>query len=423
MTLSTAQIKKQFFAIASLRDLATFFDIKYQSLTYIVYGLEDSKKYRSIKIPKRGTNKFREINAPFGALKRIQRKLASILYLIHEPRKPCHGFSKKRDICSNARTHLRKKIILNLDFENFFPSITLNRVIGLFKGGIFNFNNDVARALAKICCYNNSLPQGAPTSPVVSNFICISLDNQLRILAKDHGLVYTRYADDITFSSKHDNFPEDICLLQDGKVCIGQALNTVIHNNSFIVNSAKNHISGKGSRQIVTGIIVNKRMNVRREYIRSVRAVLYKWEKYGEPYIVEDFSKRLTRDGNKTIYLKSHEEKREIFTRCIIGRINFIGRVRGKHDLLYRKILNRFNRCRFPSRVDYEYNENQRQLSSILELIKTHKETLQMLEIQKAKLGISATTSILHGINDANAEIIKLRMQEKELRVIINGTV
>jgi RNA-directed DNA polymerase len=169
-----------------------------------------SRMYHHFEIAK-GNNKTRVISAPDGRLKFIQRKIAALLNTIYRRRNPVHGFVNDRSVKTNALSHIDSKFILNVDIKNFFPSITENRIRGLLSA--LGVDDRVATVVARICCNSGHLPQGAPSSPVLSNMICFRLDRGLLSIAKEARCIYTRYADDVTFSSY-----QPLSLLFDGTV-------------------------------------------------------------------------------------------------------------------------------------------------------------------------------------------------------------
>ena len=139
------------------------------------------------------------ISAPDERLKFLQRKLADKIAQLYRPRNPVHGFVADRSIKTNALAHMRRRFVVNVDLKDFFPTISQNRVEGMLLS--LGIDARVAEILARICCNNRHLPQGAPSSPVLSNMICFRLDKELMSIAKDARCIYTRYADDITLSS------------------------------------------------------------------------------------------------------------------------------------------------------------------------------------------------------------------------------
>lgn len=201
--------------INNLDDLSTTLDIPKKYITYYLYKYPLDKRYKVFKIPKKKGG-YREIAAPANNLKLIQQKLNEILTNYYENfiASQVHGFCHNRSIVTNAKHHLRKKYVLNIDLKDFFPSIHFGRVNGLFRSEPFNFNDKISNILANICCHEGVLPQGSPTSPIITNFICKKLDKELQHLAKRNNCKYTRYADDITISSNDDIFPDEIALLK-----------------------------------------------------------------------------------------------------------------------------------------------------------------------------------------------------------------
>ncbi|MDB2373174.1 retron Ec67 family RNA-directed DNA polymerase/endonuclease [Psychrosphaera haliotis] len=184
-----------------------------------------------------------------------------------------HGFVRQRSIITNAMMHLGKKNVLNIDLENFFDSFNFGRVRGFFiKNRNFKLDPKIATVIAQIACYDNKLPQGSPCSPVITNLITHSLDIRLAALAKKYKCTYTRYADDITFSTRKSVFPPEIMNELEGEYITGKELTWDIEHAGFSINEKKTRIQYKDSRQDVTGLIVNKRPNTKKEYWRTARA-------------------------------------------------------------------------------------------------------------------------------------------------------
>ena len=155
----------------------------------------------------------------------------------------------------------------------FFQVLTLVGVRGFFiKNANFNLDPHIATVIAQIACYDNKLPQGSPCSPVISNLITHSLDIKLASLAKKNSCIYTRYADDITFSTREVIFPSKIMEIRDGQYVGGRRLCLEIKRSGFSINEQKTRIQYSDSRQDVTGLVVNKKPNIRKEYWRTVRA-------------------------------------------------------------------------------------------------------------------------------------------------------
>lgn len=205
-------------AASSLRDVARLLETTASGLAYVLYKTPEAAKYTEFDIPKRygGT---RRIAAPVERLRLLQQRLSHLLQnCLHEIEQQggrkhdvSHGFKRGRSILSNAEGHRRKRYVFNVDLKDFFPSIHLGRIRGLLiEDKNFSLNPKVATFLAQIACYKGALPQGSPCSPVLSNLIGHVLDTHLVRLAWKEGCRYSRYADDLTFSTNKADFPTSI---------------------------------------------------------------------------------------------------------------------------------------------------------------------------------------------------------------------
>ncbi|WP_421183502.1 retron Ec67 family RNA-directed DNA polymerase/endonuclease [Aeromonas dhakensis] len=193
-----------------------------------------------------------------------------------------HGFVRERSIITNALMHLNKRNVLNIDLKDFFESFNFGRVRGFFiSNRNFCLDPDIATVIAQIACYDNKLPQGSPCSPVITNLISHILDIQLAALAKANSCVYSRYADDITFSTRERVFPSDIMSIEAGEYIVGRKLRGIIKRAGFSLNEKKTRIQFKDSRQDVTGLVVNKKPNVKSEYWRTVKSQCHSLFKNG----------------------------------------------------------------------------------------------------------------------------------------------
>jgi hypothetical protein len=283
-------------AATSLSDVANLLDFKPKAVSFILYKQPAGKKYRSFQIPKR-SGEPRTIKAPLDSLKLLQRRLSDLLQdcvdEINAARqlkdRTAHGFKRKRSIISNARQHRHRRWVLNIDLDEFFPSINFGRVRGFFlKNRDFELKQDVATVLAQIACHDNSLPQGSPCSPVISNLVAHMLDMRLVKLASEAGCTYSRYADDLTFSTNKRVFPPEIALpsategVGSHLWLPGEALKALIEATGFRINAQKTHLMYRASRQNVTGLVVNQKINVRREYRHTVRAMVDRLVKTGQ---------------------------------------------------------------------------------------------------------------------------------------------
>ena len=315
-------------AAGSLSDVAKLLDFKPKAVSYILYKQPAVAKYKTFQIPKRNGGQ-RTIKAPVDALKVLQRKLSDLLQdcvdeitaANNRKDRTAHGFKRKRSIITNARQHRHRRWVFNLDLEDFFPSINFGRVRGfLLKNKDFELHEDVATVIAQIACYKNSLPQGSPCSPVISNLVAHLLDMRLVKLASAAGCTYSRYADDLTFSTNKKKCPVDIAVLSgtDGAASHlwlpGKALQKVIERTGFRINTKKTHLMYRASRQDVTGLVVNEKINVRWEYRHNVRAMVHSLVKTGTFEICG-----VTQRGGQTVL-----EKRRGTLNEIHGRLGFI---------------------------------------------------------------------------------------------------
>ncbi|WP_392480097.1 reverse transcriptase domain-containing protein [Nostoc sp. C110] len=339
---SCKELSEKFKKLESPQDVAQLLEVPYKNLIYYIYRKSEDSRYNSFILPKKSGGS-RTIHSPNKSLAIIQRKLSQVLYTIYRPRASVHGFAAKRSIVTNAKAHIKKKFILNLDLKDFFDSINFGRVRGVFIAKPYEVNEKVATILAQICCFNNKLPQGAPSSPIISNLICAKMDSELQRFAEEYGLFYTRYADDITFSINRDELPSALVDSYNKglpHVVLGKELKSIIEKNGFQINDAKVRLAYKTQRQAVTGLIVNKSVNVNRKYIRNLYGALHAWEKYGLEQAVETY---ISKYAKKPIL---SEKDIPAFLDSLRGKIEFIGSVRGKDDELYQKFLNIFNGLR-----------------------------------------------------------------------------
>ena len=302
----------QLFALksaTSLADVANLLHYKPASLSYILYKLPSVKKYRTFDIPKRYGGK-REICAPQPELKLLQRRLSDLLQNCVDEIKEtkgqrdqiAHGFRRKKSILTNAKPHRNRRLVFNVDLHDFFGSINFGRVRGFFiNDRDFSLHPNSATVLAQIACHNNSIPQGSPCSPVVSNLIGHILDVHLVRLASKEGCTYTRYADDLTFSTNRRDFPQSIAI--QGSFCRwepGSRLLDLVHRSGFTINPKKTRMQYRDSRQDVTGLIVNNKLNVRKEYRHTIRAMVHRLVTTGEFDIVYRRDEKGVLKENKT---------------------------------------------------------------------------------------------------------------------------
>lgn len=266
----------KFSEIKTRNDFADFLGIPRSKLTHILYVEKPDSYYETFEIPKKSGD-TRKICAPSGDLKSLQAKLANALWEHQKSiwasagAKPniSHAFEKGKSIITNAKVHRNKRFILNIDLECFFDSFHFGRVCGYFeKNKDFLLPREVSIIIAQIACYNGRLPQGAPCSPIISNLICQVLDMHLLKIAKKYKLDYTRYADDLTFSTNNHAF-------LDSYESFIKEITAVILKAGFTVNEKKTRLLYRDSRQEVTGLVVNKKISINRTYIRKTKAMAH----------------------------------------------------------------------------------------------------------------------------------------------------
>lgn len=270
----------------NLHQLAHILGYRPRGLAYVVYGRHESEKYEKFEIPK-AKGGYRTISAPKPELKKLQQHLAKYLYdVVKENQENSsgrkslnHAFLPGHSIFTNAKIHRARRYVLNIDLEEFFPSINFGRVRGfLLKDNRFQLHEPVATLISQIACFENSLPQGAPSSPILSSLISQPLDVRLAKFAKKNFCHYSRYADDITFSTNRKEFPPAIAYeipSGGGDWVAAPTLVKEIRNCGFEINHYKTRMQFQERRQDVNGIVVNEKINVRREYYKQARAMCH----------------------------------------------------------------------------------------------------------------------------------------------------
>lgn len=263
-----------------------------------LYSISNSQSsfYRKFKIKKKSGG-HRIINAPLPSLKEIQNWiLKNILYKI-KCSKYSKAFKSKTSIKNHARFHKNKKFVLNVDIEDYFDNIKLSKIITFFIS--LGYSKNLSILLSNLCTFKNKLPQGAPTSPYLSNLITIKLDNELFEITKifSPNLSYSRYADDITFSG---NLFKNVILNRIFKV---------LNKHGFKINNKKIRVQNSNNRQVVTGLTVNETLNVNKNYRKEIRKLCYYIKKFG----LENHMNKLGIQNDKLTYMQK-----------ILGKINFI---------------------------------------------------------------------------------------------------
>lgn len=275
--------------LTSVGNLARCLNMSIGSLRFLAFGRRTSKTthYQRFALKKK-TGGVRIISAPMPRLKHAQRWILDNILNRIELHDAAHGFRTNCSIVTNALPHVGAAVVINLDLENFFPTITYPRIKGVFRS--LGYSESLATTMAMLCSEpeiaeveidgetyyvakgERFLPQGAPTSPAITNLICRGLDARLTRIAADLGFVYTRYADDITFSS------------QQADANVGRALRRihyVVEKENFRVHPKKTRVIRTGRRMEVTGLVVNEKVSVPRKQLRNFRACLQQVERDG----------------------------------------------------------------------------------------------------------------------------------------------
>lgn len=328
---------------------APLFELKH--INYHCNPNNNNSRYFTFEISKRSGEK-RTIYAPSKGLVKIQQCLNLILQAIYDTHPAAKGFVNGKSIVDNATVHLKKNYVYNIDLKDFFYSIDQARIWGRLKHHPFNLNEkngnlELANIIASLCCHGievdrindngnwerqkkNVLPQGAATSPMLSNIICERLDFYLTKVANRFGLNYSRYADDITFSSMHNVYQKDSTFINE--------LIRIISEQNFHIKESKTRLQNTDYRQEVTGLIVNHKTNVKQKYIKELRMWLYYWENYGFEKANTYFSIH---------YVNSKKNSKSTvpnIAKVIGGKLDFLKMVKGECNQTYLKLNNRYRK-------------------------------------------------------------------------------
>lgn len=320
--------------INGFKSIANFFNIPDAELWDILINKKD-KLYTNFSVKKKdGSDRI--IHVPNQNIKNLQIHLKNILNEVYRVHPTAFGFVKGRSLKEGAESHLKQESILSIDIKDFFPTIHFGRVKAMFES-YFKFNYSDASTLASICCLSNGeLPQGAPTSPIISNIISNDLDKKLNRISRKYKCVYTRYADDITISSQLLHFPQQIAKKQEGIVVLSDLIKEVFEFNGFEINERKTRLKNKFQSMSVTGVKVNEKMNVNRSYIRKIRSILNCIEKNGtnikeaEMIFAEKYRNRKYKSSSNMF-------------RTLRGMIDYVGHIKGNDDLVFNKLAKRYN--------------------------------------------------------------------------------
>ena len=331
-------------------------------------------RYKTFEIRKK-SGATRTIHAPVKGLKAIQRSLNLILHCVSKPHEAATGFVPGKSIVDNAKVHVGSYYVFNIDLKDFFHSIDQVRVWKCLQNKPISLGSSEAKLtsdtaltftrmgadlvqaeknkkygvvniISALCCeaimverlndkaeiiqlVKNVLPQGAPTSPILTNIVCQKLDFLLSAVAKRFGLRYTRYADDITFSSLHNVYQKDGEFLKQ--------LHRIIEQQGFIIKQSKTRLQKQGYRQVVTGLLVNENVNVQKRYIKQLRMWLYYWEQYGYEKADSFFLPHNNADKGDITKGKPN------MANVIKGKLDYLKMVKGGENETYVKLKNRYD--------------------------------------------------------------------------------
>ena len=282
--------EKRLPVIHTAGDLAKAMELPLNELRFLAFDRKTSRvtHYQRFGIPKK-TGGVRQISAPMPRLKRVQEWILFHILDHVGLHRAAHGFRKQRSIVTNATPHVNSDVVVNCDVENFFPTVTYPRIRGVFTN--LGYSGQVATILALLCSEPDVdrvtldgeeffvgrtprfLPQGAPSSPALTNIICRGMDARLQRMAVDLGFTYTRYADDITFSASGEAVRHVARVIR--------RIDHIVAAEGFRLHPKKTRVLRKGRRQEVTGLVVNDRLSVPRPLMRRFRSLLFQIEKDG----------------------------------------------------------------------------------------------------------------------------------------------
>ena len=315
-----------------------------------------AKRYKNFTIPKKSGG-VRKISSPRGSLKFMLTYLNVIFQAMYEPTDAAMGFVPGRSIADNAAKHVGKKYVFNTDLKDFFPSVRQARIWKILQIKPFFLNVELASVIAGLCCIQHPqkktdrkgkiigvLPQGSPCSPILTNIVCRNLDRRLQGLAKRFNLIYTRYADDITFSSDYNVFQVESEFMTE--------FTRIVIDEEFEINDKKTRLQKGGQRQEVTGLVVNNKVNIAREYYRDIRSLLYIWKRYGKEHAYAKFFSRYITSNTYKAGKKQMPSMQDV----ISGKLLYMKMVMGEDSSTYLSIRDKFLALSPEHRVFLETN-------------------------------------------------------------------
>lgn len=304
------------------KGLPIIYDVMHFSLlvgydSSILYKISNAPEhfYRTFTINKKNGKK-RRISEPLPSLKEIQYFIYNEILIKVNTSRYAKAYKKNMSIKDNAKFHKGQKTLICLDIKDFFGSIDEYTVFKMFLG--FGYTKQVSMMLSNLCCYKEALPQGAPTSPVISNIVSNKLDEDIsKFISRidsESKVRYTRYADDIAISGMD---------IKPGYII--QKIRQIAENYNYILNDEKTRVLKSNARQIVTGIVVNEKLQVSREKRKEVRSIMYYISIWG----IDEHLKKINIKEPKKKYLQR-----------VLGTVNFVLLVNPK-DEVFRQYKNK----------------------------------------------------------------------------------
>lgn len=332
----------EFCSVSSTANLCDLLEVEANSL----WQYSNEPHYKPFYVSKKQGG-FRYVEDPVDGLKKIQRSLNEYLQCVYHTIRTdaAYGFLmtakeelQPRNIMTNAEQHINHGWMINIDFSDFFHAIKSESIYDTFMCEPFCFNERISKTLTKLTTFEGRLPMGAPTSPVLSNFETRLLDYDLLAFAKNNGLTYTRFADDLTFSSNSG--------IDDG--VLGK-IQSVSELYGFSLNPAKTKFYTPSDTKYVTGLKVTDHVELPDEYYRKIVAEIEKYKHIMEIQYRNGY--------RKTPWVLKYQQQ-------IKGTIEFAGFVLGKKTLEYEALVDAYDRATFPmaevfesvSWLDFNYN-------------------------------------------------------------------
>jgi RNA-directed DNA polymerase len=309
-----------------------------KKITYYANSKLCKKRYKTFVVKKKSGGE-RIIQAPIKGFKSILKPLNLIFQTVFEPHKNAFGFVPQMSIVDNAKRHVGKNFVYNIDLKDFFHSFDRNAVkMGIWFYGfkMEKSKEPLAYLLACLCTHETEidgksvsvLPQGNPCSPTLTNLLCTKLDKRLNGLARRFGATYSRYADDITFSCNRGIFEKDEFQAELKRI--------IEEDQGLEIQPTKTRLQGSGFRQDATGLTVNEKVNVQPRYTKQIRIYLHLWKKYGYAKASSIFAKQYKLDRG---HVKSPNAKLE---NVLSGKLEYLKMVKGENDSTYNTLKLRF---------------------------------------------------------------------------------